>query len=450
MSSTALTLAEGQRGRVPQASFVEGTWATAEIDRGTAAAVIAPAFPKDWSIDVQEFVERAAGWLEPGGYLLLNAGHRELSAYAPHSWLDASSDDEPRRAIPTEGALHAAGLEIRDYQILLQPTEADSSTMWLIATPGRHPEPAAASPAGTRGAIRRAGPLRSQPLTVFVHIPKAAGTTFAQILRNNYPPDSVGGIGNLFKGSGGSDPAVVERVRNADKLTLWMNVLTGHLPLGVRDSLPADTRYVTFLREPVDRVLSHYHVLIGQASARPERRNCRRLDSGHARCEEVLADGRYIPDNLQTRMLCGDPEPLGEVTPKMLDQAKENLRDTSLVFGLAERYDESLVLIGRRLGLAKLAYQSRRVNSDRPREIPSEISGYAREFDRYDLELYEYARDLFAERANQEGDGLAADVQALRKACAALGEPGRPGRRASRGARPKQKRRRRGGTAQST
>ena len=34
----------------------------------------------------------------------------------------------------------------------------------------------------------------------------------------------------------------------------------GHVPYGLfRRHLPEDTRYMTFLREPVDRVLSHYY-----------------------------------------------------------------------------------------------------------------------------------------------------------------------------------------------
>jgi hypothetical protein len=35
-------------------------------------------------------------------------------------------------------------------------------------------------------------------------------------------------------------------------------VTIGHVPYALfREHLPADTRYVTFLREPIDRVLSH-------------------------------------------------------------------------------------------------------------------------------------------------------------------------------------------------
>lgn len=432
--------AQGER-RAPNATFVEGTWTTVEMEPGTASAVIAPASPKGASTDVGEFVERAASWLAPGGYLLLNARPQDVAAYAPHSWLDAADDDNPRRAIPTAGALHDAGLEICEFRF--SPAKRGGQrTLWLIATPATAPLPKGT---GATPALHVDLPLRSEPLTVFIHIPKAAGTTFTEILHNNYPPDSVGRIGNLFKGGGGHDPAVVGQVRDAEKLTLWMHVLTGHLPLGIRDFLPADTRYVTFLREPVDRLLSHYHALIarkrGPNAELPEL-------APDTPLQNVLADRRLVFDNLQTRMLCGDPEPLGDVTQAMLDRAKGNLRSENLIFGLAERSDESLVLIGHRLGLEKLACRSRRVNSSRPRTTPGEeISTVARQFDHFDVELYAYAQSLFAERAAQEGEELEREVQALREARDALGERGRPARRAAREAK---KQRTRGGTAQAT
>src|SRR4051794_28133412 len=93
-----------------------------------------------------------------------------------------------------------------------------------------------------RGAGR--GRMRDGPLTVFVHIPKTAGTTFAAVLRDNFPA-GVGTVGNAFKGVGGFDPSALVRLSNDGILrTRDMHVLSGHLPFGIKDLLPPDTRFI--------------------------------------------------------------------------------------------------------------------------------------------------------------------------------------------------------------
>ena len=116
-----------------------------------------------------------------------------------------------------------------------------------------------------------------------------------------------------------------------------------------------------------------------------------------ATLEDALSAG-YVHDNLHTRMLCGLSQPFGEVTDEMLEQAKRNLRHGLVFFGLTERFDESLVLAKQRLGLDGVLYRSDgRVNSGRPRgdEIPAALVKSAERCNRYDIELYRYAREVF-------------------------------------------------------
>ena len=107
-------------------------------------------------------------------------------------------------------------------------------------------------------------------------------------------------------------------------LTRDIHLLGGHLPFGVHQYLPLDTRYITFLRDPVERTLSTTTVCCPRkGDPIPE----------SMALEQVLDSGEYLYDNLQTRMLCSDPEPFGEVTDEMLDQAKENLTTASSASG---------------------------------------------------------------------------------------------------------------------
>jgi hypothetical protein len=209
-------------------------------------------------------------------------------------------------------------------------------------------------------------------------------------------------------------------------------ILTGHFPLGMRESLPSylpkerELRFFTFLREPVDRTLSHYYAIreTGRAFGLPP-------FPADATLEDALAGG-YLHDNLQTRMLSGLPEPFGEVDDEMLAQAKHNLRDGLAFFGLAERFDESLVLAKQRLGLRSILHlpasgrrstRSRRkstgrVNTSRPRgdEVPVELRRAAERCNRYDIELYRYAEQLFDAAPERSQPDFEIELAALRAA----------------------------------
>ncbi len=244
------------------------------------------------------------------------------------------------------------------------------------------------------------------PLTVFVHIPKTAGTTVAAVFRDNFP-GGVGTVGNAFKATGGYEHAAISRLREAPvHATRHMHVLSGHLPFAVREALPEDTRFVTFLRDPVERTLSQYYGL--------QKLSRRKELPGDGSLGAVLAEGDIIYDNLQTRMLADDDEPVGDVDEETVEQAKDNLRSRFLAFGLVERFDESLVLIKRALELRSIAYVQRRASA-RPRgsEVSAEELRLAEEANQYDNELYAFARELFDERVAEHGLDFAADVAGL-------------------------------------
>ncbi len=257
-------------------------------------------------------------------------------------------------------------------------------------------------------------------LLVFVHIPKTAGTTLRTVLSMNEPGARSKALGNVFKGGGGVSPELVARLREGGGLDVGgVRLLRGHVPLGIREYLPNSVprkrslRFFTFLRDPVDRTLSHYFRILeaGAGYDLPP------LPPGAS--VEATIEGGYIHDNLHTRMLSGLPEPFGEVDESMLAQAKRNLSEGLAFFGLTERFDESLVLAKRRLGLRTILYPSHaRVNTARPRgdAIPPELRAAAEQANRYDIELYRYASELFEAQPELAELEFAVELAALRAA----------------------------------
>jgi hypothetical protein len=259
------------------------------------------------------------------------------------------------------------------------------------------------------------GASRSEPLLAFVHIPKTAGATVTSMLAAAYSKPEVHKAGNYMRG-----PA-----KTAQKVAGWHRkggrVSIGHVPYVVfRDRLPRDTRYMTFLREPVDRVLSHYYRHI-----RRDPRHAGRAPKPGARpkadsLEQALVEMRLPQlNNFATRFLSAAPDAL-RLSASALEEAKANLHGFAFV-GIQERFEESIVLLQRVLGLGSVPYVDRHVGSDRPavEEIADEQRALILECNRLDAELYSFAVGLFDEAVAAADDGFAAAVEALRSRDAA-------------------------------
>ena len=269
-------------------------------------------------------------------------------------------------------------------------------------------------------------------LLVFVHVPKTGGSTVTNVLMMNAPGTETRMLTNVFKGGGGLNRGVIQRLREGREPVEGrlrdldsVRVLRGHFPLGIREFLPQhvaagrEIRYFTFLRDPIERVLSHFFAIRDRREDVEEQGKHTLASLPKEPTLDDMLECGYVHDNLHTRMLSGLCEPFDEVTDAMLEQAKGNLRDGLVFFGLTERFDESLVIAEQRLSLSPILYKApRRVNKTRPRrsEIPAEYVRSAERSNRYDIELYRYACELF-ENAPERGQlEFEVELAALRAA----------------------------------
>lgn len=230
---------------------------------------------------------------------------------------------------------------------------------------------------------------------IFLHLPKTAGQTFMSILLRQYPSRVV-----RLEPDRETDRRwlrLPEQVREANRE--GAAVITGHFRYGIHRWVEGPCRYVTFLREPVDRVLSHYYYQ-RERPENPQHDLVRSIPGGLA---GAVAHEEYTQlQNMQTRMLAGVPEDgnlLAEQElpdDEMLARAKRNLEACAIV-GLTERFDETLAMMATTLGWRTPVYASRNTTRQRPKvdALPPDIQELVRERNALDLALYEQARVLF-------------------------------------------------------
>ncbi|MCH7791319.1 MAG: sulfotransferase family 2 domain-containing protein [Planctomycetes bacterium] len=239
----------------------------------------------------------------------------------------------------------------------------------------------------TRELGARSG-MTPRPL-IFLHMPKAGGTTLEGIVKRQYPG------GRFFRFTGMAENvaafcALPESERAA------FDVLSGHEYFGIHEHVRSPCTYITMLRHPVDRIVSLYHYV--------------RRTPDHYLYNFGFADRRDVEDfvrrpitpeidNWQTRLLNPRPErflPVGGVDEAMLERAMANLAEHFAVVGVTERFDDTLELLRMRFGWTDLSYERRNATPGRSSvdELPASAVGAILEANRFDAQLHGFAAEL--------------------------------------------------------
>lgn len=254
-----------------------------------------------------------------------------------------------------------------------------------------------------------------------LHIPKVGGSTIRGILfQQCASEDKSVDEGDLFRSGiyyypGGvvapPDTTIPEPVRRAlgrDDL----RAVVGHFSFGIHPYVTQPSTYITLLRDPADRLVSLYFLLVRL----PDRYDFAR---GTGFQDFVTSDKYREAYNDQTRRIAGIEPGLGGGGRAVLEQAKENLRRHFSLVGTMERFDETLVLLKRRFRWEKdIGYYPERQNPTRPRvaALPHSVLAEIRERNALDYELYEFANAMLEEEVTSAGPEFRRDVEALRTA----------------------------------
>jgi hypothetical protein len=260
---------------------------------------------------------------------------------------------------------------------------------------------------------------------LFLHIPKAAGTTLHSVIERQFAPDVTFSIDGF-----NSPQGIKEFIRLPAQQREKIRLVKGHMPYGLHKYLSVPASYITMLRDPVDRVVSHYYFVLKtpahylhQAVTR-ERMSLEDFVRSGLSTELTNDQTRLISgvEKVNTRLLDGEErrtlqasrEP---VTREILETAKENLREHFAAVGLFKSFDESLLLFKKVLGWGSIYYVRRNVTKGRPRvrQVPREARAVIEKYNEMDMELYEYARQRFEEAIREQGTEFGRELRSFQR-----------------------------------
>lgn len=244
---------------------------------------------------------------------------------------------------------------------------------------------------------------------IHLHIRKTGGTSLNSTIKHAFRPDE---IFELYADGDcehtGLDTASLPGISTL--LTKFgldrLRYISGHVPFGVHRLFGSDAKYLTLIREPIDRVISTFFWF---RDGRPFCRGGKPLTF-----EEYLETGDIYLNNYQVRVLSGEPEfndvtrPSGvreltfgaPVEKRHLEQAKRNIEEHFLVAAPLEQLVGTALLLRRMYDwpMRRLHNERKNHNQHRPKphEVSSKLAAIIERNNAYDLELYRWIKDRFA------------------------------------------------------
>lgn len=242
-------------------------------------------------------------------------------------------------------------------------------------------------------------------MKTFIHIPKTGGTTMVNTLskqilfnrfkrlnptRTTHPKDFLDSVEGLL-----------EDVVSSSKF----DVVGGHFGFAAHPKLMDASQYFTVLRDPIERVISEYYYMKHKGmyyQGLIEKENL-------SLTKYVSHPETFYLNNLQTRLISGVSFESGDtVTESTYKLALENLSKFK-VFGLTEQMDSTLALFYIILNWNHLPYYQRsNANEKRPNteHISQHEIDVIREREKYDILLYEKAKQIFQRRLIDNGQEI--------------------------------------------
>jgi len=251
---------------------------------------------------------------------------------------------------------------------------------------------------------------RNIPL-VFIHIGRTGGTTLRRIAARQFSDARCLHLANF---AALPELAALSRAEQSR-----FGFIEAHLGFDYDSILTVPANYLTWLREPIARVVSNYFYMRNL----PEHTHYPTIRQNNLTLAQYITErvSKIGGDNGMTRALCGLPNfanavPFGECTRDMLEQARHNLEHRITMFGLTEQFDEGLVLLQKTLHWRMPVYTIQ--NAGKPdanaEPLDAETRALIAKQNNLDIELYVFARALFRQRVRAAHSMLALHLRVFR------------------------------------
>ncbi len=222
---------------------------------------------------------------------------------------------------------------------------------------------------------------------IFLHIPKAGGSTFRRILQEHYSPDRIYEISRVSM-----QKSIDEFINLNPARRKEIFVLMGHMDFGLHKYLEGPAKYITMVRKPSSRVVSNYHFI----KRSPYHPYYDQIVNNNLTLKDYVESGMNANiNNGMVKNIAGVKTIKPGEEDKVLALAKENIQKYFNFVGLMEKFDESLLLLKLELEWKGQPNYFKRKVSNKKIELTKEERQAIIEKNALDQDFYDWAEQRF-------------------------------------------------------